>query len=136
MKVSEAVKSFLLSEARSNVLATTDRQGKVNVATFGSLQLTDDSSLMVMLGDNRSYANLRENPYAACMVTLHGKTGLAMEGCRLYLKVRSIEDGGEKWEEAKALIKVRIGAGADMLKHLVWFDILEARPILDFGQGI
>jgi hypothetical protein len=70
------------------------------------------------------------------MVTLHEKTGLAMEGCRLYLKVRSIEDRGEKWEEAKALIRARIGAGADMLKHLVWFDILEARPILDFGQGI
>jgi hypothetical protein len=136
MKVNKTVKKYLEQEGRSNVLATTDASGKVNIAAFGSFQMMDDSSVLVMLGDNRSFANLQENPYAACMVTLHGKTGLAQEGCRLYLKVRSFEDGGEKWNEVKGRIKARIGNAADMLQHLVWFDIVEARPILDFGQGI
>ena len=136
MKVSETVKKCLEQEGRANVLATSDRSGKVNVAMFGSYQLMDDSSVIVMLGDNRSYKNLKENPHAACMVMLHGKTGLATEGCRLYMKVRAMEDEGEKWNEVREKIRARIGDAANMLKHLVWFDIVEARPILDFGQGI
>jgi hypothetical protein len=136
MKISETVKKCLEQEGRSNVLATSDKSGKVNVAMFGSYQLMDDSSVIIMLGDNRSYKNLKENPHAACMVMLHGKTGLATEGCRLYMKVRAIEDKGEKWNEVREKIRARIGDAANMLKHLVWFDIVEARPILDFGQGI
>jgi flavin-binding protein dodecin len=67
---------------------------------------------------------------------LHGKTGFATEGCRLYMKVRAIEDDGEKWNAVREEIRGRIGKAADMLKNLVWFEIVEARPILDFGQGI
>jgi hypothetical protein len=136
MKISEATKKFLQAEGKANILATADKSGKVNVAMFGSYQLVDDSSVLVMLGDNRSFSNLKENPQAACIVMLHGKTGMATEGCRLYMKVRSIEDDGAKFNEVKEKIKARIGAGADILKHLVLFDIVEARPILDFGQGI
>jgi hypothetical protein len=136
MHVSDTVKGYLEADARANVLATTDKAGKVNLAAFGSLHLGDDGTLVLMLGDNRSFANLKDNPYAACMVTLHGKTGMSQEGCRLYLKVRAIEDSGAQWEKTKAAIKARIGAGADILKHLVKFDIVEARPILDFGQGV
>ncbi len=136
MKVSAKVKEYLQQDARSNVLATTDQSGRVNIAIFGSLRLIDDSSLIMMTGDKRSFANLRENPFAACLVTLHGKTGPNQEGCRLYLKVRAIEDEGEKWREVKAHLKARVGNAADGLNHLIWFDIEEARPILDMGQGV
>jgi hypothetical protein len=136
MKISESVKKCLQTEGRANILATADNSGKVNVAMFGSYQLMDDSSVMVMLSDNRSFQNLKENPHAACMVMLHGKTGMATEGCRLYMKVRSIEDEGAKWNEVREKIRARIGNAADILKHLVLFDIVEARPILDFGQGV
>jgi predicted pyridoxine 5'-phosphate oxidase superfamily flavin-nucleotide-binding protein len=136
MQLSEKVKEYLQAEGRANVLATADKAGRVNLAAFGSLQLGDDNTLLLMLGDNRSIANLKDNPYAACMITLHGKTGMAQEGCRLYLKVQDIVDGGAQWEKTKARIQARIGAGADMLRHLVRFEIVEARPILDFGQGV
>ena len=136
MKVSETVKQCLGSDGRANILATSNKSGSVNVAMFGSYQLVDDSSVLVMLGDNRSFQNLKENPHAACIVMLHGKTGMATDGCRLYMKVCTIEDEGEKWNDVREKIRARIGNGADMLKHLVLFDIVEARPILDFGQGI
>jgi hypothetical protein len=136
MHVSETVRNCLKTDGRANLLATSDSNGKVDIAMFGSYQLMDDSSVIVMLSDNRSFANLNENPNAACIVMLHGKTGMATEGCRLYMKVRTIEDEGEKWHEVREKIRARIGNAADMLKHLVWFDIVEARPILDFGQGI
>ena len=136
MKINEKVRGYLQTEARSNVLATTDKSGKVNVAVFGSLALADDETIVVMVGDNRTYANLKANPFAACLVTLHGKTGMQQEGCRLYLRVRSIEDGGKMFDEIKGKVKARVGDAAEMLKHLVFFDIVEVRPILDMGQGV
>ncbi len=136
MKISDTVKKCMEQEERSNVLATTDRSGNVNVAMFGSCQLMDDSSMIVMMSDNRSFQNLKVNPYAACFVMMNGKSGFATEGCRLYIKVRAIEDEGEQWSTVREKIQARIGKAADMLKHLIWFDIVEARPILDFGQGI
>lgn len=136
MQVSSAVRNCLDTQGRTNVLATSDRTGKVNVALFGSYRLMDDSSVIVMLSDNRTLANLRENPHAACLVMLHGATGMGTQGCRLYMKVRSIEDEGETLSEVKEGIRQRIGNAADMLRHLVRFDIVEARPIIDLGQGI
>jgi len=136
MNVSEKVRQVISTEPRWNVLATADPDGKVNLAMFGSVELSDDETLIVMLGDNRTYPNLKRNPFAACMVILPGQTGMQTQGCRLYLKVRATADDGEAWEQHKAKIKSRIGNAAEILKHHVCFDILEARPILDLGQGI
>jgi len=136
MKVNETVKGFLQAEGRSNVLATTDTAGKVNLAVFGSLALADDETVVVMVGDNRTYANLQANPLASLLVSLHAKTGMQQEGCRVYLKVRSMEDGGKMFDEIKGKVRAKVGDAAEMLKHLVWFDIEEVRPILDMGQGV
>lgn len=136
MKVNEKVRRYLQTEGRSNVLATSDKSGKLNLAVFGSLALADEATVVVMVGENRTYANLRENPFVACLVTLHGKTGMQQEGCRLYLKVRAMEDEGKMFEEIKGEVRARVGDAAEMLKHLVLFDILEVRPILDMGQGV
>ncbi len=136
MKVNEKVRGYLQAEGRSNVLATTDKSGKVNLAVFGSLALADDATVIVMVGDNRTYVNLQENPLASCLVTLHGKTGMQQEGCRIYLKVRSIEDEGKMFSDIKEKVRARVGGAAEMLKHLVRFDVQEIRPILDMGQGV
>ncbi len=136
MQVSENVAKFLESPDRTNVFATADAQGKVNIAAFGSPMLVDGDKIRMLLGDNRTYANLCENPSAALFVNLHGKTGMAMEGCRLYLKVLSMADDGQEFDAVHGEIKNRIGDAASMLKHLIKLEVVEARPILDFGQGV
>lgn len=136
MNISDKVKKCLSSSEKTNVLSTANKEGKCNIAVFGSLVLADDSTIMLLLGDNRTYANLKENPHAALLVTLPGKTGMQIEGCRVYLKVQSIQDGGDTFDKMKAGIKAKIGDAAEVLKHLVIFDILENRPIVDMGQGI
>ena len=136
MEINEKVKGYLQADGRSNVLATADKSGAVNLAVFGSFAMMDDSTVIVMMGDNRSYANLKENPTATCLVTLHGKTGMQQEGCRLYLKVRSMEDEGAMFDQIKGKVRERVGDAAEMLKHLVRFDIEDVRPILDMGQGV
>lgn len=136
MNISEKVKECLSSPEKTNVLSTANKDGECNIAMFGSFVWAGDSAIMLLLGDNKTYANLRENPRAALLVTLPGKAGMQTEGCRIYLKVQSIEDGGDTFDKIKAGVKARVGDAAEMLKHLVSFDILETRPIVDMGQGI
>jgi hypothetical protein len=136
MSVSKKVEECLSSPEKTNVLSTASKDGECNIAMFGSFVWAGDSTIRLLLGDNRTYANLRENPRAALLVTLPGKAGMQTEGCRIYLKVRSVEDGGDTFDKIKAGVKARIGDAAEALKHLVSFDILETRPIVDMGQGI
>ncbi len=135
-KISEKVKEYLSATGKMNVLSTANKAGATNVAMFGSFLLSEDKTLMLMLGDNNTYANLKENPHAALLVVLPGKTGMQTEGCRIYLKLRSVEDSGDMFDQMKAGVRAKIGDAAEMLKHLVIFDIVKTRPILDMGQGI
>ena len=105
-------------------------------ATFGSPMLVETNKIRMMLGDNRTYDNLSQNSFAALFVAMHGKTGMQMEGCRLYLKVLEVKDEGPEFDEVKSEIKKRIGDAAEMLKHLIKFEVTETRPIVDFGQGV
>ncbi|MFP4477154.1 MAG: pyridoxamine 5'-phosphate oxidase family protein [Desulfatibacillaceae bacterium] len=138
MELSDKVKNLLGSHERTNVLATSDADGRVNVGVYGSVMLDGDQGLMMMLGDNRACENLKANPYAAVVIIPHGKAGmeLADAGARIYLKVASIQDSGERFDEVWQGLKARIGNAANMLKHLVLFEVTEARPILDLGQGV
>ena len=136
MNVSDTVKQFFATRERTNILATAGADGKVNVAAFGSPALEGDDRVSMLLGDNRTWANLGQNPRAAFLIIMHGGTGMGMKGCRLYVKVARTADSGPPFEARMAEIRARIGDAADMLKHLVVFDILEVRPILDLGQGV
>jgi len=50
------------------------------------------------------------------------------EGCRIYLKLQSIEDSGKMYDKVKKASEQKVGDAAEMLKHLVAFDILKTRP--------
>lgn len=134
--ISEKVKDYLSATGKMNVLSTANKAGETNVAMFGSFLLSDDKTMMLMLGDNTSYANLTENPHAALLLVLPGKTGMQTEGCRIYLKLRSVEDSGDMFDRMKAGVREKVGDAAEILKHLAIFDIIKTRPILDMGQGI
>jgi len=134
--ISEKVKEYLSANSKMNVLSTANKAGETNVAMFGSFLLSDDTTMMLMLGENNSYANLKENPHAALLVVLPGRTGMQTEGCRIYLKLRSIEDSGDMFDRIKAGVRAKVGNAAEVLKHLVIFDIVKTRPILDMGQMI
>lgn len=136
MALSEKVKKVLASESRVNVYSTSGKDGLANIAVIGSTTLLEDGALIAGMGDNRTFANLKENPRAACLVKVEGTTGLQMEGCRLYLKLKSIHDGGEMFDNFISKLRAKIGPAADMLKHVVIFEITGARPVVDMGQGI
>jgi hypothetical protein len=98
--------------------------------------MTDPKTVFMGLGNNRTLANLKENPWAAYMIMEPGKTLSEWKGVRIYLKATEIETEGNKLEQIRTLIAEKAGPNAaKMIQAAVTFEVIEIRPLADFGQG-
>jgi hypothetical protein len=66
VEISKEVFETVNKPGRVGVLGTANKQGQPNAAYFGSLTLTEESTVVLGMGDNRSLKNLKENPLAVC----------------------------------------------------------------------
>ena len=120
---------------RIGSLSTANRKGEVNVAIFGSPQMIDENTVVMGIGQNRSFGNLQENPKAVFIVVEPGETVMDWKGARVYLEAMDIETGGGFYEQIKENIAKSSGKGAaDMIHAAVRFKITEVRPIVDMGR--
>lgn len=154
MAISEKVKDILSNKNRINILSTSNKEGKTDVAVFGSAAQTDNKTVsFVLKKDSRSLIYLKENPYASCLILLpeEGGKGLKIKGCRLYLKAAFIElsrnpvflkertEGDDvRWEKSFNVDTEKQEEDRKTFKdsYLVSFNIIETRPIVDMGQGL
>jgi hypothetical protein len=119
---------------RLGTLSTANIKGEVNAAVFGSPQMIDENTVVMGIGENRSFRNLKENPNAVFIVMEPGETVVDWKGARVYLEVVDIETGGGFFELIKESIAEAAGkAAADMIRAAVRFRITEVRPIVDLG---
>lgn len=119
-------------EGRAGVLSTTDGEGRVNAAVFGSARLTDDGLLLLGLGENRSLANLRQQPQAVFTFFDAGAQPMAWTGARLYLEVERIEVEGPVFDRILEGIRQIAGArAARRIRAAVLFRIVNIRPLVD-----
>lgn len=121
---------------RLGTLSTADKNGKVNVAYFGSPRMVDERTVFMGLGKNRTYANLQENPNAVFMIMEPGESLPEWKGVRVYLKMTQCQISGERLDQIRALIAEKAGEkAAKMIHAAVTFDVQEIRPLADFGQN-
>jgi hypothetical protein len=121
---------------RLGTLSTSDKDGKVNVAYFGSPRMVDEQTVFMGLGQNRTFANLRENPNAVFMIMEPGESVPEWKGVRVYLKMTECETSGERLDQIRALIAEKGGEkAAKMIHAAVTYEVQEIRPLADFGQG-
>lgn len=119
---------------RIGTLSTASRDGEANVAVFGSPQMVDENTVVMGIGENRSFKNLQENPKAVFIVMEPGETVLEWKGARVYLEAIDIERGGGLFDLIKENIaRVAGKAAADMIHAAIRFKITEVRPIVDTG---
>lgn len=117
---------------RIGSLSTANKRGEVNVAVFGSPQMIDENTVVMGIGQNRSFRNLQENPKAVFIVVEPGETVLDWKGARVYLEAVAIETGGGFYDQIRENIASAAGkAAADMIHAAVRFKITEVRPIVD-----
>jgi hypothetical protein len=134
--MNEKLMEYFNKQPRLGTLSTAGKDGRVNVAYFGSPQMTDPNTVFMGLGNNRTLANLKENPWAAYMIMEPGKTLSEWKGVRLYLKATEVETIGKKIEKIRTLIAEKAGPNAaKMIQAAVTFEVIEIRPLADFGQG-
>jgi len=121
---------------RIGTLSTADKAGKVNSAFFGSPRMTDEKTVVMGLGKNRTLANLQQNPHAVFLIMEPGKTLMDWKGIRVYLKAKNIATSGPALDTFKAqMAKVAGEAATKMINATVSFEVTELRSLVDMGQG-
>ena len=134
--MSKKLMEYFNKRPRLGCLATANKKGEVNVAYFGSPQMTDEKTIVMGLGKNRTFGYLQENPYGVFMIMEPGNSPQEWKGVRLYVKMVDCSTSGEKLDGMKAsLAKVAGEAAAKMIHAAVSFEIYETKPLADFGQG-
>ena len=118
-------------EARIGALATANKNGDVNVAVFGSPRMIDENTVIMAIGDNRSFKNLQENPKASFIVMEPGGAPTSWKGARLYLEVSSFERYGEVLDSFREKIrKVAGDRSANAIVAAIRFNIVDIRPLI------
>jgi putative heme iron utilization protein len=121
-------------QARIGALATANKKGEVNAAVFGSPRMIDEKTIIMAIGDNRSFRNLQENPKASFIVVEPGTEPATWKGARLYLEVESFERYGEVLDSFRENIrKVAGNRSADAIVAAIRFKITEIRPLIAPG---
>ncbi len=121
---------------RLGALASADKSGKVDVAVFGSPRMIDEKTVVMGLGNNRTFSNLQQNPHAVFIIMEPGNTLPEWKGIRVYLTMKSSATSGPLLDDYKAQITKAVGPQAAAMIHAaVTFGVDEVRPVVDFGQG-
>ncbi len=127
---------FFNKQPRLGGLSTASKKGKPDIAYFLSPYMVDEKTVVMALGNNRSFANLLENPYAAFMIFEPGMSPSDWKGLRIYLKMKEYHTSGEKLEMARAQVGQMAGEEpAKMVHAAVTFEVEDIRPLVDLGQG-
>jgi hypothetical protein len=134
--MSKELMNYFNKRPRLGVLSTSDKRGKVNIGYFGSPRMIDEKTIFMGLGNNRTFANLQENPYACFLIMEPGTKLPEWKGVRVYMKMTDCQTSGEKLDTIKARIAEAAGEAAAKIIHAaITFQIEEIRPLADFGQG-
>ena len=134
--MSKSLMEYFNKQPRLGVLSTSNKAGEVDSAYFGSPSMINESTLVVALGKNKTFANLQENPHACYMIMEPGKSIFEWKGLRIYLKMTKCETSGDNVDLMKKIISEKAGeAAGKMIYAAVTFSVSGVRPLADFGQG-
>ncbi|MFH1350151.1 MAG: pyridoxamine 5'-phosphate oxidase family protein [Pseudomonadota bacterium] len=119
---------------RIGALATANKEGDVNAAVFGSPRMVDENTVVMGIGQNRTFRNLQRNPKAVFIVMEPGEKTPDWKGARVYLEAVDIETGGEFCDQIKKNIAKAGGQrAADMIHAAIRFRITDVRALIDRG---
>ena len=127
---------YFNKEPRIGVLSTSSKDGKVDSAVFGSPHMIDEKTVLLATAQNRTLANLLENPNAVYLIMEPGNSIMDWKGIRVYLSMKEYMTSGEMLEMIRNQAANFIGEeAAKMIYAAITFEIYEVRPLVDYGQG-
>jgi hypothetical protein len=123
---------FFNHRPRNCLLVTSNDEGRVDIAVYGSPTMIDENTVVLSTRENRSYQYLRKNPQAAMIVVEPGEISRASKGVRIYLEMTAIESTGDLLDKFKVEVGRRAGrVAAEGINAAIRFKITEVRPLVD-----
>jgi len=108
------------------VLATSDSEGKVDVAVYSRPYIVDETTIAFSMLERLSYANIQSNPRAAYMFA---EQGPGYAGKRLYLTMTGEEKDPERIKAIRQQ-HARSREPDEKVRHLVYFSVDKIRPLV------
>ncbi|MBN1546101.1 MAG: pyridoxamine 5'-phosphate oxidase family protein [Syntrophaceae bacterium] len=108
------------------VLSTADKNGRVDVAMYARPRFTDDTTVVFIMLERLTHANLQENPYAAYLFL---EKGPGYKGKRLYLKKIREEENDDMVKE----LCRRCGYSEyreQLSRYVVFFSVEKVLPLV------
>ena len=127
---------YFNKQPRIGTLSTAGKDGKVDVAYFGSPRMIDEKTVIMAVRKNQTFTNLQENPNAVFMILEQASAPPGWKGVRVYLKMTGHETSGETLESIKKAIAEKAGEETAKSMHAaITFEVQAVRPLMDVGQG-
>ena len=121
---------YFESSKGRGVLATADKDGRVNLAMYARPYFMDDSTVTFIMAERLTHENLKSNPYAAY---LFSEEEQKYQGKRLYLK--------KTREEKNPDLITQICRKCDYShyetsnRYVVYFNIEKVLPLIGSGES-
>ncbi len=99
-----ALMEYFNRAPRIGTLSTAGADGKVDVAAFGSPRMTNEKTLVLGSGTNRTLANLCENPHAVYMIMEPGADIMDWRGVRVHMTMKEIATSDPAFDEFRSIL--------------------------------
>ena len=120
---------YFESSKGRGVLATADKEGKVNLAMYARPYFMDDSTVTFVMAERLTHENLKSNPYAAYLFSEEEHRN---EGKRLYLKKTREEENPDLI--ARICRKCDYSQNETGNRYVVYFNIEKVLPLIGSGE--
>ena len=111
----------------TGILATADSDGNVDLAIYGRPHMTDEETVVLVMFDKLSHANLQTNPKAAYMFIEKTK---GYRGKRLYLQKIREENDAELVQLIRRRKRYDEEGESVYGSSAVYFKVIKIRPLV------
>jgi hypothetical protein len=125
----EALKDYFENTNGVGVMATADKEGKVNTAVYSRPHFLEDGSVAFIMRDRLTHHNLQSNPYAAFLFV---EDGPGYRGKRLYLRKSREEENSDL---IQSLSRRDYKSDDTSARFLVVFEVDKVLPLIGAGKG-
>ena len=124
------LKEYFEAVKGTGILATSDNQGKVDVAVYSRPHFMEDGTMAFIMADRLTHHNLLSNPYAAYMFM---EDGPGYKGKRIFLKKIGEEQDSERlYEMRRRKYPGKTDDGKP--RFLVFFEAEKVLPLIGAGR--
>jgi hypothetical protein len=123
------LKEYFESVKGRGVLATADKDGKVDAAIYASPHFIDEETVAFIMRDRLTHHNLQSNPHAAYLFM---ESGEKFAGKRLFLTKTGEEQDSEL---LYSLRRKKYSDDENEAKFLVFFHVDKILPLIGGGEG-